>query len=99
MQLRGLVHVDAGDPLVGVMLFVFTAEALRRKTFSSDEGALHWISRGKLLDCDLVEDLYVLLPRVLSLTSGDPPLSGCYHYDADDRLVVKFADCHLPDTS
>ena len=99
MRLRGLVHVDAGDPQTGVMLFVFTAQALRRDTFASDEGALHWIPRSKVLEYDLVEDLTVLLPRVLSETGADTLLYGRYSYDNDDRLVVKFTECHLPDAS
>jgi len=99
MQLRGLIHIDAGDPQTGIMLFVFTANALRRDTHSSDEGTLEWIPRGGLLAYDLVEDLPVLLPRVLSLTKDDPPLFGTYRYDLDDRLVVQFNDCYLPEMS
>ena len=96
MQLRGLIHVDAGDPQTGIVLFVFTARALRRETRASDEGTLEWVPRCRILEHDLVEDLPILLPRVLSLAKDAPLLFGSYSYDLDDRLVVQFNDCYLP---
>jgi 8-oxo-dGTP diphosphatase len=96
MQLRGLIHIDAGDPQTGIMLFLFTATALRRDTAASEEGTLEWISRQKLMEYDLVEDLTVLLPRVLALTTDDPTLFGRYSYGPDDKLLISISDCHLP---
>jgi 8-oxo-dGTP diphosphatase len=96
MQLRGLIQINAGDPQTGIMLFLFTARALRRDTTSSDEGTLEWISRNRLTEYELVEDLAVLLPRVLALTKDDPTLFGHYSYGPDGRLLIQFNDCHLP---
>jgi 8-oxo-dGTP diphosphatase len=96
--LRGLVNVDAGDPQTGILLFVFTAGACRRQTQATTEGMLEWVPRARLLDYDLVEDLSVLLPRVLSLPDGAPPFFAHYSYDQDDQLVIRFNGCYLPDT-
>ena len=97
LSLRGLINVDAGDAQAGIMLFVFTARARSRETRASSEGTLEWIPRSRLLDYPLVEDLPVLLPRVLSLPDDAPPLFAHYSYDENDRLVMRFNDFHLPD--
>jgi 8-oxo-dGTP diphosphatase len=92
--LRGLVNVS-GSP-VGVMLFIFTARALRRQTAASNEGALEWIARHQLADYPLVEDLPILLPRLLALPDDASPLFAHYGYDQNDQLVVNFSTGHLP---
>jgi hypothetical protein len=40
---------------------------------------------------EMVEDLPVLLPRVLALVPGDERLFAAYRYDEQDRLVISFA--------
>jgi len=90
LYLRGLVNIDAGDSQVGVMLFVFTARARRRQTHASSEGTLEWAPRHQLLDYALVQDLFILLPRVLSLADNAPPFFAHYGYDQDDQLVIHF---------
>jgi 8-oxo-dGTP diphosphatase len=91
LRLRGIVNVDAGDPFTGIMIFCFTARALRRATRPSEEGTLEWVPRSDLLDYALVEDLPILLPRLLSLPDDAPPLFGHYSYDQHDQLVVRFS--------
>ena len=98
LSLRGIINVDAGDPQMGIMLFVFTARARRRQTRPSAEGTLEWIPRSRLLDYPLVEDLPVLLPRVLALPDDAPPLFGHYRYDQNDELVMRFDSCDLSGT-
>lgn len=98
LKLRGLINVDAGDPRTGIMLFVFTAWASTRRTCASAEGTLEWIPRSRLLEYPLVDDLPVLLPRVLELPEDAPVLFAHYGYDRNDQLVTRFSTCHLPDT-
>ncbi|MCC7353508.1 MAG: NUDIX domain-containing protein [Anaerolineae bacterium] len=91
-RLCGIVHIDTGDGQTGVLLFVFTAEAESRQTIASTEGALEWVPQAEVLKKDLVEDLRILLPRVLSLPDGSPPLFAHYYYDESDRLVIAFME-------
>jgi 8-oxo-dGTP diphosphatase len=91
LRLRALVHVDARDPDIGIMLFVFTAEAMSREVIPSEEGTLEWLPRDALPAEHIMEDLPVLLPRLLAMDPTDPPLSIVYTYDDHDRLVVSFA--------
>ena len=90
LRLRALIHVDARDANVGILLFVFTAEAATRRVVPSEEGTLEWLPRDALPVEHVMEDLPVLLPRLLAMGPTDPPLSAVYTYDEDDRLVVSF---------
>lgn len=91
LRLCGVVHVDAGDPRVGILFFVFTARTESRATAASPDGALEWWPIERLPLADMVEDLPILLPKALSLGPADPPFFAVYRYDAHDRLVIEFA--------
>ena len=93
VRLRGVVNIDAGDPQTGILLFVFTAEATGREFSPSPEGTLEWVPREQVLGLDLVEDLPLILPRVLSMGADEPPFFAQYTYDQNDELRVTFA-CH-----
>ena len=90
-HLRGILNIDVGQE-TGIIVFVFTAQALGRDVRPSPEGALEWIKQDQIKTLDLVEDLPELLPRVLALRPDDPPFFARYHYDERDRLVITFAD-------
>lgn len=96
--LRGIVNVDAGDPQTGIMLFIFTAQVRRPEVRPSREGTLEWIPFTQLANYDLVEDIPVLLSRLLSTSqsasgSDDAPVFFAhYAYDEQDQLVINFRD-------
>jgi 8-oxo-dGTP diphosphatase len=91
MRLRGVVHADAGDPVTGILFFVFTATADDKNVLPSAEGALEWWPVDALPTDRLVEDLPVLLPKILAMGPADPLLFIAYSYDDDDKLVIQFA--------
>lgn len=91
VRLRGVVHADAGDPAVGILFFVFTAMSPNREVAPCPDGALEWWPVDGLPAEKMVEDLPVLLPRVLAMGPGDPPFFAAYSYDQEDRLVIRFA--------
>ena len=93
LRLRAIIHVCPDVDGAGVLLFVFTARASTWEVRSSSEGELVWVALDHLTELDLVEDLPLLLPRVLRTgPDDDPPLFGLYTYDEADRLVVRLAD-------
>lgn len=92
LRLRGVVHVDAGDPRVGILFFVFTARAESRVVGPSPDGDLEWWPVEHLPLADMVEDLPILLPKVLGMGPTDPPFFAAYRYDDQNRLVISFAD-------
>lgn len=87
---HGVITIDAGQP-IGIGMFVFTALATQRETIASTEGTLEWISLNEVFSHDLVEDLPVLLPKVLAMEANDPPFFGHYWYDKAGRLQTKFS--------
>ncbi len=92
VRLAAVVHADAGDPAVGILFFVFTGWSDTRETVASPEGALEWHNVGRLPVADMAPDLPVILPRLLALPAGAPPLFLAYSYDEQDRLVIRFSD-------
>lgn len=91
LQLRGTINIDVGQPDVGIMLFVFTAVSTTREVHSSREGKPEWVDWRTLDPAMMVEDLPILLPRVLSMEPDAPPFFARYWYDETDRLHVAFS--------
>jgi 8-oxo-dGTP diphosphatase len=93
LQLVGTVSVDAGEN-IGVGLYVFLGELGQTHVSGlrpSVEGTPEWLSTSELADRPLVEDVAVLLGRILQMRAGEPPFSARSFYDADGKLKVVFA--------
>ena len=97
LWLCGLITVDTGDN-VGVGIYILRGDL---PTISGDysdqlppttEGILEWVQIDQLHILPLVDDLPVLLPRILQAQLGDPPFSAHYWYDEEDRLMILFRD-------
>ena len=91
VRLRAVYNIDAGQPS-GILLFVFTAVSESRDVVGEKEGALYWTPREEILTLDLVEDLPILLPRILAMQPTDPPLFVHVSYDDGDHIQMRFAD-------
>jgi 8-oxo-dGTP diphosphatase len=92
LRLCAVYNIDAGQN-TGIVLFVFTALSDRRDFHSdSPEGTLHWLPVDGLEQYDLVEDLPLILPRILSLPEHAPPLFVHVSYDSADKIQMRFAE-------
>lgn len=90
LRLGGIIHVCLSDG-PGVLMFLFTGEAPTREVRPSAEGTLEWVDPARIADLPVVEDLPVLLPRLLDAPAGAPPFFARSYYDAAGRLRVEFA--------
>jgi 8-oxo-dGTP diphosphatase len=90
LRLVGTVTVDTGQQ-TGIGIFVITGSCQGGDPRPSPEGQLEWVPFNEIKSRDLVEDLPVLLPRVLALAAADPPFSARSYYDDQDQLVVEFS--------
>ncbi|MBU0490655.1 MAG: NUDIX domain-containing protein [Chloroflexi bacterium] len=92
LQLRAVVHA-AGTDTVGVVFFVFTGISRTRDVQASGEGTLLWANHHRLGDLgpDLMPDLRVLIPRVLDLAPGAPPLFVHSRFTDQGGMVITFA--------
>jgi 8-oxo-dGTP diphosphatase len=90
VRFRGTIHVDAGSAN-GIIVFVFSAEAISRDFANSDEGTLAWIPRDQVDSLPLVEDLPVLIPLIFDGNPDAPPFFAHTSYDEHDRPILVFA--------
>ena len=91
LRLSGVVNIPVErDTHTGIMMFVFCAASASQEARASEEGTLEWVSPERLGTLDLVEDLPVLLPRVLSMEAGEPPFFALYTYDERNQLAIRF---------
>ena len=95
MHLCGTIVIDTGQN-PGIVLFVITGTCpngeLKEEPEAYPEGRPEWVAAADLPALPLVEDLPILLPRVLAHQPGDPPFAGRYWYDEEGRMKVEFAE-------
>lgn len=58
----------------------------------SEEGSLEWIQFDRIETLPLVEDLHILLPRLLGMEPEEAPFSAYYQYDEAGKMLVRFSD-------
>jgi 8-oxo-dGTP diphosphatase len=86
----GTLMVDASDS-IGIGIFIFRGEYEGGDILRSDEGELEWIRFDRVYDLPLVEDLPIILPRVLGMHREELPFCARSRYDDQDRLILSFA--------
>ncbi len=91
LWLVGTVIVDTGEN-TGISLYVMKGSCAEGLAQPSEEGDLEWVPFPNILEKDLVEDLSVLLPRVIKQKVSDSPFAARYYYDEGEKLVVEFYD-------
>lgn len=92
LRLRSVHNIDAGQAS-GIMLFVFTAISASRDLIDeSGEGTLHWIPVDKLDELDMVEDVPMILERVLNMADDAPPWFVHVSYNDQDEIQMRFAE-------
>lgn len=89
LRLCGVITIDAG-PQAGVGVYVLRGERPQGELISGSEGALEWVAHSRLAGLPLVEDLPILLPRVLQMQPADPPFSAHTWYGEDGRMNIRF---------
>lgn len=97
LELCALITIDAGER-TGIGMAVFRGsveEGIHVELKPSGEGALEWVHQFDMVSVPLVEDLPVLIPRVLAYKSGSQPLFGLYTYSNDGKLRIKFIKSDL----
>jgi len=48
------------------------------------------VSKNAVLDLDLVEDLPIILPKILAMQPADPPYFAHISYDDTDTIQINF---------
>ena len=73
-------------------IYIFTGEYRQGELVPSSEGTLEWVLASDLSRLPVVEDLPLLLDRILKMKPGEPPFSARSGYDRDQNLVIRFSN-------
>ncbi|MCJ7693922.1 MAG: NUDIX domain-containing protein [Anaerolineaceae bacterium] len=89
VTLCGVVMINTGtNP--GVCMFVYRADYGSGDLKNSDEGELKWVDFGELGNYNLVDDVSILLSKIITHKAENKVFYALYEFDENDQLVVKF---------
>jgi 8-oxo-dGTP diphosphatase len=92
LQLCGIHTIDVGAAS-GIVLFVFRASTSQRELYYvPDEGTLHWLPVDRLSEYDLVEDLPLILPRIMMMREDASPYFAHVTYNQQDQIQIEYAE-------
>ncbi len=91
LRLVGTVLIDTAET-PGIGLFLFSGQALGGELRSSAEGQAAWVNLAELEKLPVLEDVPILLARILAMGPADGPFSARSFYDAAGVLRLVFAD-------
>jgi 8-oxo-dGTP diphosphatase len=89
LRLVGTLIVDA-SPDTGIAIYIVCCEYIGGSPIQSAEGVAEWVNVRRLAEYPLVEDLTILLPRILTSYAGGQTLSAHSSYDLEEKLQVHF---------
>lgn len=90
VRLCSVHNIDAGAE-TGIILFVYLAQSDSRDFIDDGrEGTLEWVAINQLDNYDLVEDLPIILPKILELSDNTPVYSVHVSYDQHDDIQMRF---------
>ena len=90
LDLGAVIHIAGQSGRAGVILFVFTSQVASTLTRPSAEGDLAWYPLDDLPTEELVDDLPILLPRLLRGMQDGRLVYGLYEADDSGRLSYHF---------
>ncbi len=87
LWLCGTLIVDTGE-MTGISIYILRGEYLKGDITASSEGEAQWKMKSELGDLPLVEDLHIILPKVMAMQPGDRPFFARSYYDEQDNLRI-----------
>lgn len=85
----GCVMIDV-DEHQGILMFVFSGSVVKGKLIHSEEGQLEWIKIVDVPTLPVVEDIPMLVDRILHQAQGSL-FFGHYGYDENGKLIADFS--------
>jgi 8-oxo-dGTP diphosphatase len=91
LWLCGVITIDT-QQVPGIGIFILRGECKTGEAHPSHEGTPEWVPVSSIHEMPLVEDLPILLPRVLAMHPGDYPFAAVTTYDKLGRMLIKFGN-------
>ena len=88
LRLRGTVMIETGRK-PGIALYVFSGGASGSLAINPSAGEPHWINRAELAQLPLVEDVPILIHRLLEKPE-EAPFSAVYRHTTQGALEILF---------
>lgn len=89
LQLRAIIMVETGHDVPDILVFLFTGQTSDRRITESNEGTLHWINWKEVPRDQSVEDVPLLIERVMT-TPSNTLHYGHYSFDDSGQLLTHF---------
>jgi len=89
LWLCGTVMIDTGSAC-GVGLFIFKGKYEGGKIEPSEEGSMEWVFQSELEQLPLVDDLFILLPKITKNIESDKPFSARMTDDGRGEKIIVF---------
>ena len=89
--LSAIITIDTGEN-TGIGMYVFRGTTEEKSPTASIEGNLEWHSIHEIANLPLVEDLPILIPKILNITPEDQPHFVQYYYNHNDELEMQFSN-------
>lgn len=89
LQFCGQVMIDVSKAM-GIAMFVFRGMYKGEEIVPSNEGTLEWVLVDDLEKLPVVEDLPILIPKIIDYQPSAPIIIGKYVYDQDGGLNLLF---------
>ena len=86
LSLRGIIFIDVNQNN-GITLYIFEGFVESKTIKNGPEGEIEWINTEEIHNYPLVEDLYELIPRIIS--NEDKTIIGRYYYE-NENLITDF---------
>lgn len=89
LQFCAQVMVDVTEN-TGVAIFIFRGSTSIEEFSISDEGSLFWVDMDDIGLVPIVEDLPLLIPKIVSYQPDSPVIVGNYVYQPDGSMKISF---------
>jgi 8-oxo-dGTP diphosphatase len=100
LWLCGIITIDK-DPESGICIFVLrgildhSISVAEGRPTVSPEGRLEWVLLERVGELPVVEDIPVILPRVIKMKRSDSLFFAQFFYDANEKLQMRFTPAEV----
>ena len=89
LDLRGIITIETKRDAPDILVFLYTGQTIAKKVIDSAEGTLHWMNWQEVPPEESVEDLPMLLYKIMT-TSNTTIHYGRYTFSDTSQLDTHF---------
>jgi 8-oxo-dGTP pyrophosphatase MutT (NUDIX family) len=90
LHLIGIITISIPEDSPNIILFIFSGISSTTNVKESTEGSLHWLTPNEISDVAAVEDIPLLIEKILQSEETNSTFIGHYHYDKNNKLHINW---------